>query len=156
MKLKTFAVVVMLTVFAVTGLAGDIVRLDFNFWGSDAEIVPVGKLPDGVRIGKKAPFNNKKHYGFSTPLFIDIAKTPKIELSFTIKGKSGRIVPSVMPCRGKDGNIPTIECTNFEFNNELSPKVPLKFAVWTNTGLSSELEDGDTIILKAEFAPVAK
>ena len=156
MKLRTLAVAVMLTAFAAAGFAGDIVRLDFNFWGSDAAIVPVGKLPPGVWLGKKGPFNDRKLYGFATPLFIDISKTPKFELKFTIKGKSGRIVPSVMPCRGKDGKTPMIECLSFEFNDDASPKAPLKFSGWTNMGLKAEVEDGDTITLKVEFKPVAR
>lgn len=156
MKIKTFAVAVMLAAFAAAASAGDIVRLDFNFWGSDAVIVPVGKLPAGVWMGKKAPFNDRKLYGFATPLFIDIAKAPKFEISFTVKGKSGVIRPSVMPCRNKDGKTPTIECAEFEFNGEVSPKVPLEFSDWTNTGLKSEVGDGDTITLKVEFKPVEK
>ena len=156
MKLKTLAVAALLTIFAAAGFAGDYVRLDFNFWGSDADIVPVGKLPAGVRMLKKAPFNDRKLYGFATPFIIDIAKAPKIELKFTIKGKSGRIVPSLMACRGKDGKTPTVECTNFEFNEEPSPKIPLKFSGWTNMGLKSEVDDGDTITLTVEFKPVAE
>ena len=156
MKIKTLVVAVLLTALAAAGFAGDIVRLDFNFWGSDADVVPVGKLPAGVWMGKKAPFNNKKLYGFATPIYIDIAKAPKVELKFTVKGKSGVIKPSVMPCRGKNGKTPTVECTEFEFNGEVSPKVPLKFADWTNTGLKSDVDDGDTITLKAEFKPDAK
>lgn len=156
MKLKTLALAVALTALAAAASAGDVVRLDFNFWGSDADVVPVGKLPAGVWLGKKAPFNNKKLYGFATPVFIDIAKAPKIELKFTVKGKSGVIKPSVMPCRGKDGKTPAIECAEFEFNGEVSPKAPLEFSDWTNTGLKSEVDDGDTVTLKAEFKPAVK
>ena len=154
MKLKTFAVAALLTVFAAFGAAGDYVRLDFNFWGSDADIGPVGKLPAGVKMLKKAPFNNKQLYGFATPFIIDIAKAPKVELKFTIKGKSGRIAPSLMACRDKGGKLPTIECTVFEFNEEPSPKVPLKFSNWINMGIKSEVADGDTITLTMELKPV--
>lgn len=156
MKIKFLAVAFMLTFFAAVGFAGDSVRLALNFWDSDADIVPIGKLPPGVKMLKKAPFLNKKIYGFTTQLIIDITQAPKVELKFTIKGKPGKIVPSLTVCRGKDGKTPTVECTNFEFNDEPSPKTPLKFSGWTNLGLKTEVNDGDTITLTVEFDPATK
>ena len=152
MKIKTIAVAVMLTALAVAGFAGDIVRFDFNCYGSDADIVPVGKLPDGVTIRKKAPFNNKKIVGRATPLIIDLGKVRKIDLEFTFHGKTGTIVPSLIPWRRKDGKMPVLECTKLELNGKASPKAPLKFADWVNMGIKIEANDGDTITLKMEFA----
>ena len=151
MKAKFFAVAALLFALAVSGFAGEFVRIDFNFWGSDAAIVPVGKLPDGVKMLKKTPFNNKKLYGFATPLIIDLGKVKSIDLKFTIKGKAGKIVPSLQACRGDDGKFPTFACLEFEFNGDASTKMPMKFSKWTNSGVSAEVEDGDTVTLKAEF-----
>ena len=151
MKTKILAAVLFALVLAVS--AGDIVRFDFNCYGSDADIVPVGQLPDGVRIGKKAPFNNPKIVGRATPLIIDIDKVSKLEHSFTVHGKSGRIVPSLIPWRGKDGSMPTVECTKLELNGTPSPKTPIKFADWVNMGIKIDVNDGDTLSLKLELKP---
>lgn len=155
MKIKFFSVIALLVAFAASGFAGDFVRIDLNFWGSDAAVTAVGKLPAGVRIGKKTPFNNKKLYGFATPIFVDIGKAPKFEITLKIKGKAGVIRPSVQPCRGSDGKFPEFECLEFEFNGNASTKAPLKFKAWTNMELSTEVDDGDTVTLKAEFKPAA-
>ena len=155
MSKKFFAVIALLTAFAITGFAGDIVRFDFNCYGSDADIVPVGKLPDGVTIRKKAPFNNKKIVGRATPLIIDLGKVRKIDLEFTFHGKTGTIVPSLIPWRRKNGKMPVLECTKLELNGKTSPKAPLKFSDWVNMGIKIEANDGDTITLKMEFAPPA-
>ena len=151
MKAKFFAVVALLFALAVSGFAGEFVRIDLNFWGSDAAIVPVGKLPDGVRMLKKVPFNNKKLYGFATPLIVDLGKVRSLDLKFSIQGKAGKIVPSLQSCRGDDGKFPEIECLEFEFNGDASTKMPMKFSKWTNSGVNAEVEDGDTVTLKAEF-----
>ena len=92
MKIKTFAIAAMLVALTAAGFSGDIVRFDFNCYGSDADIVPVDKLPNGVTIGKKAPFNNPKIVGRATPLFIDIDKIRTVDLKFTFSGKPGKIV----------------------------------------------------------------
>jgi len=151
MKIKTLAVIASLTIFAAAVSAGDIVRFDFNCYGSDADIVPVGQLPDGVSIRKKAPFNNPKIVGRATPLIIDLGKVRKFEHRFTFSGKPGKIVPSLIPWRRKDGSMPTLECTKLELNGKPSPKAPLKFADWVNMGIKIEVNDGDTITLKIEF-----
>ena len=151
MKLKTFAIAALLTVFVTAVSAGDIVRFDFNCYGSDADIVPVGKLPDGVSIRKKAPFNNRKIVGRATPLIIDLGKVRKLDLAFNFSGKPGKIVPSLIPWRRKDGSMPTLECTKLELNGKVSPKTPIKFADWVNMGIKIDVQDGDTITLKMEF-----
>ena len=154
MKIKIFAAI-LLTVFAATVFSGDIVRFDFNCYGSDADIVPVGKLPDGVTIRKKAPFNNPKIVGRATPLIIDLGKVRKLDLEFTFSGKPGKVVPSLIPWRRKDGSMPTLECTKLELNGKASPKTPIKFADWVNMGIKIDVQDGDTITLKMEFGQQA-
>ena len=155
MKIKNLLVALMLTAFAVAGFAGDIVRFDFNCYGSDADIVPVGKLPNGVTIRKKAPFNNKKIEGRATPLIIDLGKVRKIDLEFTYSGKTGTIVPSLIPWRRKNGEMPTLECARLELNGKRSPKAPLKFSDWVNMGIKIVANDGDTITLKIDFSTPA-
>ena len=152
---KLFAIAALLTAFAVTGFA-DYIKIDLNFWGSDAEIVPVDKLPDGVALWKKLPFHNKNLYGFAHPIMINLDKVQKIDIKFVIKGKAGTIKPSLMLCRRKDGKLPVIECPEFVFNDEASPKVPFQCTGWTGMGVSAEVSDGDTITLKAEFKSADK
>ena len=151
MSKKFFAVAILLSVFAVTGFAGDWLRIDLNFWGSDAAIIAVGKLPDGVSLGKKIPFHDTKLYGFSTPIFVDLDKAQKFDIKLVIKGKAGTIKPSIMPCRRKDGKPPVVECLEFVFNEEASPKAPFQCTGWTGMGVTAEVSDGDTITFKAEF-----
>lgn len=150
MKTKFFAVAALLFACCAASFGGDWLRIDFNFWGSDAAIVAVDKLPEGVDLGRKIPFHDKKLYGFSTPLLIDLDKAQKFEVKFTIKGKAGKISPSMMPCRRKDGKTPIIECTVFEINGESSPKVPFQCTGWTSMGTAIEVDDGDTFTLKIE------
>jgi len=150
MKIKFFAVTALLFVCCAASFAGDWLRIDFNFWGSDAAIVAVGKLPEGVSLGRKIPFHDKKLYGFSTPLLIDLDKAQKFEAKFAIKGKAGKISPSMMPCRRKDGKTTIIECTVFEVNGEASPKVPFQCTGWTSMGTAIEVDDGDTFTLKLD------
>ena len=145
------AFVSLFTIGTTLFAGGDWLRIDFNFWGSDAAIVVDGKLPEGVSLGKKIPFHDKKLYGFSTPLLIDLDKAHKLDVKFVIKGKAGKIVPSMMPCRRKDGKPAVIECPVFVFNGEVSPKVPFQCTGWTSMGISAEVEDGDVVKFKAEF-----
>lgn len=156
MNFKHLAIAALLAVGAVAGFAGDRVKLEFNFYDSDAEIVPVGELPDGVSLGKKVPFQDKKLYGFATPLMIHLDKASKLDLKFVIKGKAGRIKPSVFPCRRQDGVKPVIEVLEFVFCGTSCAKTPFKCTGWTGTGICIDVDDGETVTLKAEFKAPAE
>ena len=115
MNIKHWAIAALLAFCASAGFAGDRIKLEFNFYDSDAEIVPVGKLPDGVSLGKKVPFQVKNLYGFATPLMVHLDKASKLDLKFVVRGKGGMIKPSVFPCRRQNGVKPVIEVLEFVF-----------------------------------------
>ena len=67
--------------------AAPIVRIDFpcqNFWG---QLSCVDQLPDGVWVGERATFYDKRKKGYTFPVFVDLAKITEFELTFKFEGQ---------------------------------------------------------------------
>lgn len=150
---KFFAAASLVFGLCAAAAAGDVVYLSFNFWGSDGDIVPVGKLPEGVTADRKARFLDPKIYGYATSYLIDLDKVREIDLKFVVKGKKGTIKTSISPGRRPaDGKKPLIECSLFEICDEPVAKAPCTFAKWTSMYTDGiEAGDGDEITVKAKF-----
>ena len=66
--------------------AAPIVRIDFpgqNFWG---KMECLDELPDGVWVGERQAFYDKKRKGYTFPVFVDLAKVTEFELTFKFEG----------------------------------------------------------------------
>ena len=134
--------------------ATDIATISFNFY-SDGEIVLEGKAPAGVTICRKIRFHNPKLHGFAFPLEINLDKTKSVELTFKVKGGSGKMQVSTNCAAVKNGKkqpAPTLKCTEFVLNDE-EVATPFTIKKWTGVKWVM-LEDGDTITVKASFEPV--
>ena len=99
------------------------------FWG---ELTAEGELPDGVWIGERQTFYNKKIKGYTFPVFVDVAKAPKFEATFVFTGKGkARMSPALT---GYDSdverNLTELEVTEFEVDGDKSSKLPAKFKNW--------------------------
>ena len=137
--------------FSAAAFATDIVNLSFNFY-SAGEIVLEGKAPAGVTICRKIRFHNPKLFGYAFPLQINLDKTTSVDLKLKVKGGSGKMEVSVSPSAFKNGKkqpAPTLECIEFELNEE-PVDTPFTFKKWKGVK-TIMLEDGDTITVKATF-----
>lgn len=158
--LKKIGIAVFAAVLGVFTIeAADILQIDFNFY-SDGDIVLDGKLPEGVTFGPRRPFRNTKAKGYGFPIIFDVNKVQSIDMKFTVKGKGGRLVPSVIrfsrdPKTGKTQALP-VTCKVFEFCDESSSHVPCVISRWKGM-MDYRVENGDVLTLKAEFEkPAAK
>lgn len=136
--------------------AADVLGMSLNFYSDDGKIAPVGEFPAGVKMGKPIKFPAKsKLKGYAWPVLIEIDKTPEINLEFKVEG-SGELVVSLNPeiwVAGK-GIVSrmTVKCIKFVLNGRPNKKVPFTFSKWTKaTARGIQVEDGDTISIKAEF-----
>ena len=119
----------------VIGLKADpIVRIDFpceNFWG---QMTAVSKLPDGVWIGERRPFYDKKRKGYTHPVFIDLAKVTEIDIAFKFAGKGKASMKPALTGYQTDSMVPDeyaeIECTGFSVDDDRSVNVPCAFTHW--------------------------
>ena len=82
-------------------LATEVATISFNFY-SGGEIVLEGKAPEGVTICPKIRFHNPKLFGYAFPLEVNLEKTKSVELTFKVKGGSGKMEASVN-CRAFKG-----------------------------------------------------
>ena len=135
-------------------LATEVATISFNFY-SGGEIVLEGKAPAGVTICRKIRFHNPKLFGYAFPLEVNLDKTKSVELTFKVKGGSGKMEASVN-CRAFNGRkklpAPTLRCTEFVLNDE---EVATPFTIKKWKGVKTVmLEDGDTITVKATFEVV--
>ena len=134
--------------------ATEVASISFNFY-SDGEIVLEGKAPDGVTICPKIRFHNPKLFGYAFPLEINLDKTRSVDLTFKVRGGSGKMEASVN-CRAFNGRrrlpAPTLRCTEFVLNDE-EAATPFTITKWRGVK-TVMLEDGDTITIKATFESV--
>ena len=118
--------------FAVVLNAAPIVRIDFpcqNFWG---QLTAVTQLPDGVWIGERAPFYDKKKKGYTFPVFVDLAKTPGFDVTFKFTGQGkARMSPALTGYADDDrAEQTTLRVLEFSVDGDPSVKAPGKFQHW--------------------------
>ena len=114
--------------------AAPIVRIDFpcqNFWG---ELKCLDKLPDGVWIGERKTFYDKKKKGYTFPVFIDLAKTTEIDLTFRFEGKQQGLVRMAPALTGyadeEDWEMTNLQVVEFSVDGDKSVKAPATFKNW--------------------------
>ena len=129
---KAFLTGLAVWAFAVVLNAAPIVRIDFpcqNFWG---QLTAVTQLPDGVWIGERAPFYDKKKKGYTFPVFIDLAKTPGFDVTFKFTGQGkARMSPALTGYADDDRTEQTVlQVLEFAVDGDPSVKAPGKFQHW--------------------------
>ena len=153
--MKKLLLVGVLSVMACAGAwAAEIATISFNFY-SDGVIELDGKAPAGVTVCRKIRFHNPKLHGFAFPLEINLDKTKSVELTFKVKGGSGKMQVSTNCAAVKNGKkqpAPTLKCTEFILNDE-EVATPFIIKKWKGVKWVT-LEDGDTITVKATFEVV--
>ena len=124
--------------FAAALNAAPIVRIDFpcqNFWGNLTAVTP---LPDGVWIGERQGFYDKRKKGYSFPVFVDLAKAKSFDVTFKFVGQGAKIVRMMPALTGYLTDAHTAEdqtelkCVEFEIDGDKSSKVPCVFKSWTS------------------------
>ena len=132
MMKKAFLTGLAVWAFAVVLNAAPIVRIDFpcqNFWG---QLTAVSQLPDGVWIGERAPFYDKKKKGYTFPVFVDLAKTPGFDVTFKFTGQGkARMAPALTGYADDDRTEQTnLQVVVFEVDGDRSNKAPATFKNW--------------------------
>ena len=132
MMKKAFLTGLAVWAFAVVLNAAPIVRIDFpcqNFWG---QLSAVSQLPDGVWLGERAPFYDKKKKGYTFPVFIDLAKTPGFDVTFKFTGQGkARMSPALTGYADDDRSEQTfLRVLEFEVDGDKSAKAPANFKHW--------------------------
>jgi len=151
MKIRFFAVAVLLLGCCTMLSAADFMRVDMNFYSED-QLIPAGKLPNGIAMPPRVKFLNPKLKGYAYGILINLEKKPEFEIKFAVSGEQGgKLTFSCMPCRRKDGKIPEIECLEFEINGESSAVVPCTVNSWRSMGQSIYVSGGDIVTLRAKF-----
>ena len=156
---KLFAVMLLAACGALSADAANVIALDLNFYTRDGGTVKaVGKLPDGVTMGKKIRFSNPKLKGFAYPVRIDFDKVKSIDLKFVVSAGSGKLAPSlcgiVVNSDGKTTGKFVFKCTKLEFADEDSPRqLPMVIEKWINMfpPWGVPVTEGDTVTVKATF-----
>jgi|GEM_PF-4453788 len=133
MKKLVFAGVVMCALTAVLE-AAPFVRIDFpcqNFWG---QLTAETKLPDGVWIGERQGFHDKRRKGYTHPVFVDLGKVTSFDVTFKFAGQGqARMCPALTgyltdAMTGDD--MIDLECTAFEVDGDKSALAPCQFRNW--------------------------
>ena len=132
MMKKAFLTGLAVWAFAVVLNAAPIVRIDFpcqNFWG---QLTAETQLPDGVWIGERAPFYDKRKKGYTFPVFIDLAKTPGFDVTFKFTGQGkARMSPALTGYADDDRTEQTVlQVLEFAVDGDPSVKAPGKFQHW--------------------------
>ena len=156
---KFFAVMVLAVFGAVSASAANVIAMDLNFYTKDGGTVkPIGKLPDGVTMGRKIRFSNPKLKGFAYPVRIDFDKVKSVDLKVTVSAGSGKIAPSlcglVTNAEGKTVGKFVFRCTKLEFCDEDSPRtLPMTIEKWINMfpPWGVPVIEGDVVSVKATF-----
>ena len=132
--------------------AKDLVTVEIYFSG-EGSVSLVGNLPKGMfRAATK-----KGSWGVMHPYFIDLGKAKSMTLKFRVTGK-GKFSPALYAFRREDGKknqTIAVECTAFEVDEESAPSVPCIIDKWKRM-VTREVEDGDEIVVKAEFKSVSE
>ena len=132
--------------------AKDLVTIEIYFSG-EGSVSLVGELSKGMFRAE----TKKGSWGVMYPYFIDLGKAQTMELKFRVTGK-GKFSPALYAFRreeGKKNQTIAVECTAFEVDEESAPSVPCIIDKWKRM-TSREVENGDEIVVKAEFKPVAE
>ena len=114
--------------------AAPVVRIDFpcqNFWG---QLTCVDQLPDGVWIGERQGFYDKRRKGYTFPVFVDLAKATEFELTFKFTGTQKGIVrlcPALTGYADDDRSEMTeLQVLEFSIDGDKSFRVPATFKNW--------------------------
>ena len=112
--------------------AAPIVRIDFpcqNFWG---QLTCLDQLPDGVWIGERTGFWDKRKKGYDFPVFVDLAKITEFELTFKFEGQGmARMAPALTGYADDDRTEQTnLQVVVFEVDGDRSGKAPATFKNW--------------------------
>ena len=156
---KLFAAMLVAACGAASAFAANVVAMDLNFYTRDGGTVkPVGKLPDGVTMGRKIRFSNPKLKGFAYPVRIDFDKVKSVDLKFVVSAGSGKVAPSlcgiVTDGEGKMIGKFVFKCTKLEFCDEDSPlNLPMTIGKWINMfpPWGVPVTEGDAVTVKATF-----
>ena len=129
---KAFLTGLAVWTFAAVLDAAPIVRIDFpcqNFWG---QLSAVTQLPDGVWIGERAPFYDKKKKGYTFPVFVDLSKTSDFDVTFKFAGTGkARMAPALTGYADDDRSEQTVlRVLEFEVDGDKSAKAPAEFKHW--------------------------
>ena len=112
--------------------AAPIVRIDFpcqNFWG---QLSCVDQLPDGVWVGERATFYDKRKKGYTFPVFVDLAKITEFELTFKFEGTGmARMAPALTGYADDARKQMTeLKVVEFSVDGDKSGKAPATFKNW--------------------------
>ena len=112
--------------------AAPIVRIDFpcqNFWG---QLTCLDQLPDGVWIGERAGFWDKRKKGYTFPVFVDLAKITEFELTFKFEGQGmARMSPALTGYEDDDRTTMTnLQVVFFDVDGDKSFRAPATFKNW--------------------------
>ena len=137
---------------AVVLNAAPIARIDFpcqNFWG---QMTCLDKLPDGVWIGERTGFYDKKKKGYDFPMFVDLAKITEFELTFKFEGTGmARMAPALTGYADDDRQEQTdLEVLAFDVDGDKSIRAPGVFKNWLSmtpfvSATEKELKKGATV-----------
>ncbi len=136
--------------------AAPIVRIDFpcqNFWG---QLTAVTELPDGVWIGERQGFYDKRKKGYSFPVFVDLAKVKSFDVTFKFVGQGAKIVRMMPALTGYLTDARTAEdqtelkCTEFSIDGDASAQAPCVFKNWKSmtpfvAATEKELKPGSVV-----------
>ena len=151
---------------AAASFATDYARIDLNYYcRGNLKCVSPGKA--GVQIVQKRDYPNGRHpdkcyYSIT----VNLDKTQEVEVEYEVVDTGDKDVavvkPSIDPIRllpgGKKDKHPSVECLEFEINDESSPLTPCKVTRWTGMlgGAGIRVTAGDKIVVKAKFRKPAK
>ena len=138
--------------------AAPIVRIDFpcqNFWG---QLKCVDELPDGVWIGERNTFHDKRRKGYTFPVFVDLAKTTGFELTFKFEGTGmARMAPALTGYADDDRKQMTeLQVLAFDVDGDRSTKAPAAFKNWYSmtpfvAATDKELKKGTVIAAGKQY-----
>ena len=109
-----------------------IVRIDFpceNFWG---QLTCLDELPEGVWIGERGTFHDKRRKGYTFPVFVDLAKATGFELTFTFKGRGMAKMAPALTGYADDGRkqMTELRVVEFSVDGDGSSQAPCIFRNW--------------------------
>ena len=132
--------------------AAPIVRIDFpcqNFWG---QMICVDKLPDGIWVGERTGFYDKKRKGYDFPVFVDLAKITEFELTFKFEGTGmARMSPALTGYADDDRQEQTnLQVIFFDVDGDKSFRAPATFKNWYSmtpfiAAVEKELKKGSPV-----------
>lgn len=127
--------------------AKDLVTVEIYFSG-EGSVSLVGNLPKGMFRAEA----KKGSWGIMYPFYIDLDKAQSFELKFKIKGE-GKFSPALFAFRreeGKKNQAIAATCKAFELDGESASAVPCTLGKWKRL-MTKEVENGDEVVIKAEF-----